>query len=147
MNRVVISTVGTSLLTNQIDRSNPDEKDWYTKLRDFANHNKKETPQQVQDIIQQLRRRANKKLLQSKLDIIRRSSAELNGLYGLYDNQLASAKQDIHFLISTATYQCETTAEVIRDFLQQQGLSSIEVYTPPSLSTAIAFQKNIWFVV
>ena len=136
MRRIVISTIGTSLLTNQINRSNPEEKDWYTKLRDFANHNQKDTPQPVQDIIQQLRRRASKKLAQSKLEIIRRSSAELNGLYGLYDNQLTSGKQDTHFLISTATYQCKTTAEVIRDFLQQQGLSSVDIYTPPGLSTA-----------
>jgi len=36
MRRVVISTVGTSLLTNQINRANPDEKDWYVQLRDSA---------------------------------------------------------------------------------------------------------------
>ena len=136
MRRIVISTVGTSLLTNQINRSNPDEKDWYNKLREFANHNKKDTPQTIQNIIQQLRNRASKKLAQSKIEIIRLSSAELNGLHGLYNNQLALAKQDIQFLISTATYQCQTTAEIIRDFLQQQGLSSVDIYTPPSLSTA-----------
>lgn len=136
MRRIVISTVGTSLLTNQINRSNPDEKDWYTQLRDSANKSQANTPKPVQDIIQQLRQRASNKLAQSQVKIIRAISAELNGLYGLYDNQLALGKQDIHFLISTATFQCETTAEVIRDFLQEQGLASIEIHTPAGLSTA-----------
>jgi putative CRISPR-associated protein (TIGR02619 family) len=137
MPRLVISTVGTSLLTNQINRANPEEKNWYTQLRDTANQRSAaDTPPAVQNIIRILRQRASKKLAQSKTAVIRAISAELNGLYGLYDNQLAQAKQDTHFLISTATYQCQTTAEVIRDFLQQQGLSTIEIYTPPGLSTA-----------
>jgi hypothetical protein len=37
MRRVILSTIGTSLLTNQINRANPDEKDWYAQLRDTAN--------------------------------------------------------------------------------------------------------------
>jgi len=137
MRRVVISTVGTSLLTNQINRANPDEKDWYVQLRDSANlHNEADTPSSVQKIIKVLRKRASQKLLQSQTAVIRAISAELNGLYGLYDNQLVMAQQDVHFLISTATFQCKTTAGVIRDFLQEQGLSSVEVYTPSDLSTA-----------
>ncbi len=136
MLRVVISTVGTSLLTNQINRSNPDEKDWYSLLRDAANLNQKDTPQPVQDIIQQLRQRASNKLAQSHVKTVRAISAELNGLYGLYQNNLKLGKQDVHFLISTATYQCKTTAEVISEFLQKQGLSSIEIHTPAGLSTA-----------
>ncbi|MEN8218349.1 MAG: putative CRISPR-associated protein [Pseudomonadota bacterium] len=137
MRRVVISTVGTSLLTNQINRANPDEKNWYVQLRDSANlHSKADTPLAVQEIIEELRERARDKLVQSKTAVIRAISAELNGLYGLYDNQLAQSKQDIHFLISTATYQCKTTAEVIRDFLREQGLLSVEIQTPSGLSTA-----------
>ena len=142
--RIVISTVGTSLLTNQINRANPDERDWYMQLRDCANSNEKETPHAVKKIIVSLQNRAHKQLAENKTAVIRRSSAELNGLYGLYDNQL-SAKQDVHFLISTDTFQCETTANVIRDFLQGQGLSTVTVYTPPGLSTAStdAFSNGI----
>jgi len=99
-------------------------------------HNEADTPSSVQQIIKVLRKRASQKLEQSQTPVIRAISAELNGLYGLYDNQLALAQQDVHFLISTATFQCKTTADVIRDFLQEQGLSSVEVYTPSDLSTA-----------
>ena len=37
MRQVILSTIGTSLLTNQINRANPEEKDWYSHLRDTAN--------------------------------------------------------------------------------------------------------------
>ncbi len=134
MKRVVISTVGTSLLTNRIDRANPDEKDWYKQLRDSANLNKQNTHQVTQDIIETLRERASQELKQSNVDKIRLISAELNCLYAVYNNQLAAGEQDKHFLIATDTYQCQTTAEVVHDFLRQQGLS-VEIYTPPGLST------------
>jgi hypothetical protein len=47
MGQIVVSTVGTSLLTNQIDRANPDEKSWYAQLRDTANLKLDEIPQTV----------------------------------------------------------------------------------------------------
>jgi len=134
MKRVVISTVGTSLLTNRINRANPDEKDWYKQLRDSANLNKQNTHQVTQDIIETLRERASQELKQSNVDKIRLISAELNCLYAVYKNQLAAGEQDKHYLIATDTYQCQTTAEVVHDFLRQQGLS-VEIYTPPGLST------------
>ncbi|WP_069470914.1 hypothetical protein [Candidatus Marithrix sp. Canyon 246] len=43
-NKLIISTIGTSLLTNQINRANPDEKTWYSQLRDAANFSEAETP-------------------------------------------------------------------------------------------------------
>jgi hypothetical protein len=45
MRKIILSTIGTSLLTNQINRANPDEKDWYSHLRNTANLNEKETPE------------------------------------------------------------------------------------------------------
>ena len=47
MRRVIVSTIGTSLLTNQINRANPEEKDWYSQLRDAANLNENDTPETV----------------------------------------------------------------------------------------------------
>ncbi len=44
MRKVILSTIGTSLLTNQINRNNPEEKDWYSYLRDTANLNEDKTP-------------------------------------------------------------------------------------------------------
>lgn len=135
MRRVVISTVGTSLLNHQINRANPDERNWSSQLLNSTNKGESEIEQEEKDIVHKLRERASKKLAQNEVAIIRRNSAELNGLYGLYENQLAQGKQDMNFLIATDTYQCQTTAEVVRDFLQKQGLS-VDIKKPTGLSTA-----------
>ena len=85
MQRIVISTVGTSLLTNQIDRKT--ENDWYSRLRDTANLSEKEMREKhsdVADIIDVLQERAEAKLDSANIRAIRLASAELNGIYGLY---------------------------------------------------------------
>ncbi|MGV0026853.1 hypothetical protein [Phormidesmis priestleyi] len=136
MRRVVVSTIGTSLLTNQIDRAAKSEEHWYTQLRDTANCTLSQTPKTVLEIIEILKARAIQKLEQSTTAQIRLTSAELNGIYGLYQEDLDQGKQDIHRLISTDTAQGIETAKIVEDFLKRKSLSNTEVYTPPSLSTA-----------
>lgn len=129
MRRVVISTIGTSLLTNQLDQQNDRQL-----LSKAANFTLGQTPPEVKDIIEKLKMKANDKLQQGVKEI-RRASAELNGIYGLYQEQLEQGKQDIHFLIATDTAQGQATANVVQTFLQTQGLN-VNIYTPPGLSTA-----------
>ena len=140
MRRVVISTVGTSLLTNQINRENIDEKDWYNRLRDTANLSKKDIEEKHSDvakIMQALRDRAGEKLKIGNVAAVRRASAELNGIYGLYNNQLTEGKQDIHWLIPTDTAQGKTTAEIVQTFLRDtQGLNMSIYEDSPGISTA-----------
>lgn len=139
MRRVIISTVGTSLLTNQINRANPDEKNWYSQLRDTANLSNEliqKTHPEVLEIIQTLENRALSNLSQSQVDKIRASSAELNGIYAIYQEQLAQGSQDIHWLIATDTAQGKATAEIVETFLKAQSLSNVNTYVPPGLSTA-----------
>ncbi len=135
MTNVVISTIGTSLLTQQIDRSHPDEKTWYSRLRDTANLRLENTPEDVLDIITQLTARGKAKLQNLNVSGIRQASAELNGIYGLYANNLDNGRQDMHWLIATDTAQGLETAEIVKEFLMAKGISS-EVYAPPGLSTA-----------
>ncbi len=134
MRRVVISTVGTSLLTNQINRSNLEEKDWYSQLRDTANSTLEKTPKDVLKIIETLKVRAIKKLEQSSTAQIRSASAELNGIYGLYQEQLELSRQDMHWLVATDTAQGKETAEIVESFLQTRGIT-VQIYTPKGLST------------
>jgi len=134
MRRVVISTVGTSLLTNQINRSNLEEKDWYSQLRDTANSTLEKTPKDVLKIIETLKVRAIKKLEQSSTAQIRSASAELNGIYGLYQEQLELSRQDMHWLVATDTAQGKETAEIVELFLQTRGIT-VQIYTPKGLST------------
>jgi hypothetical protein len=44
MLRVILSTIGTSLLTQQIKRDDPTENNWYNQLRDTANTTRLEMP-------------------------------------------------------------------------------------------------------
>lgn len=135
MNRIVISTIGTSLLTNQINRTNPEEKNWYDLLRDTANLTLEETPKEVLAIIEILSQRAIDKLNQSSIKQIRLASAELNGVYGLYQENLKGGSQDMHWLIATDTAQGKTTAKIVEAFLQSNNIAT-QMYTPKGLSTA-----------
>lgn len=135
MGKVILSTIGTSLLTQQIDRRNLDEESWYPKLRDTANLNLDQTPEEVLEIIQLLKARAIAKLSGGSVKEIRRASAELNGIYGFYQEQLSQGRQDMHWLIATDTAQGKETANIVEQFLQEQGLTA-QIYTPKGLSTA-----------
>lgn len=136
MRRVIVSTIGTSLLTNQINRANPEEKDWYPQLRDTANLSEQNTPETVKKIISTLEERANKQLNNVQIPQIRRASAELNGIYGVYQEDLTQGKEDYHFLIATDTIQGQRTAQIVENFLRKQGLNNTSIYAPSGLSTA-----------
>ena len=137
MPRLVISTVGTSLLTNQID--NECESDWLTLLEETANFSQAQINNHDSDIAQNiadLKQRAEKALDEGNTLEIRKASAELNGIYGLYKDNLDLGKEDIYWLIATDTAQGQITAKILHEFLKNQGLTNISIYTPPGLSTA-----------
>ena len=54
MSRIVVSTIGTSLLTNQINKKAIEENNWYEKLRDTAQLSLDEIPRDVKEIIEVL---------------------------------------------------------------------------------------------
>ncbi len=139
MRRAIISTIGTSLLTNQINRADSDEKDWYSKLRDTANLSKELTQKNYPEaltIIQTLSNRALSSLSYNEINKIRASSAELNGIYGLYQEQLDKGIQDIHWLITTDTAQGQATAKIVENFLKMQSLKNVNIYIVPGLTMA-----------
>ncbi|WLT40543.1 putative CRISPR-associated protein (plasmid) [Synechocystis sp. B12] len=136
MIRVILSTVGTSLLTQQLKRDDPAEKDWYNQLRDTANTPTSAMPPAIAAIVETLKQRAEDKLANADISQRRNASAELNGIYGIYQNQLTQGQRDIHYLIATDTHQGLTTAQVVQNFLREQGIVNVTTYTPPGLSTA-----------
>jgi putative CRISPR-associated protein (TIGR02619 family) len=131
--KIIISTIGTSLLTNQVDRHNSDEKLWPKALRDEANASREETSPQLKELIDTLTQRAKTKIQQG-IKPARDASAELNGIYGVYDDNLTDAKQDMQWLIATDTCQGLVTAGIVEDCLRQQGMNQIQIYTPKGLS-------------
>lgn len=140
MPRLVISTVGTSLLTNQIDRDiDPDR--WITRLRQTANYTDEQISKYHEDVLQiinELKQRAEEKLNSPDTDIeeIREASAELNGIYGLYKEQLEQGISDTHLLIATDTAQGRITAEIVESFLKRKGLNNTSVFVQSGLSIA-----------
>jgi putative CRISPR-associated protein (TIGR02619 family) len=133
MKKLVISTVGTSLLTNQIDREFEDN--WAVRLRDTANLSQEEIAKHhkdVSDIITTLQDRAAEKL-KGEVEDIREASAELNGIYALYKKQLNQGSKDMHWLIATDTAQDQVTAKMLENFLRTQGLTA-DLHTPQGFS-------------
>lgn len=132
--RFVLSTIGTSILTNLIDRANPAEGTWFGMLRDSANLKQAELPPKTITLIEMLADRALEKLLQNDIQINRRLSAELNGIYGIYGGQFPEGNSDEHYLVCTDTAQGQTTGKLIKEFLEVQGFR-VDIVTPAQLST------------
>ena len=130
--RFVLSTIGTSSLTNQIRNEDPGE--WRRLLRDSANRKTEDLEAETKAIIDTLADRALDKLLQDDTQLNRRISAELNGIYGIYNGSLPKNNPDQHYLICTDTAQGQKTGELIRAFLDEHGFS-VFIYTPEGLST------------
>ncbi|MCT7971069.1 CRISPR-associated protein [Laspinema sp. D5] len=102
----------------------------------MANQKWENLSEEVKQIITTLKERAIAQLEAGKIQTIRGASAELNGIYGIYQEELTQGKEDIHYLIATDTAQGFTTAEIVQTFLQQKGINNISIYTPSGLSTA-----------
>ncbi|MEG4170149.1 MULTISPECIES: putative CRISPR-associated protein [unclassified Microcoleus] len=136
MARLVISTVGTSVLTNHIDPEIDDN--YYERLQQTANYTDNEIQDDptIKEIISELKERAEQELSSNNTDKIRQSSAELNGIYGLYNEQIEQGIPDMHLLVTTDTAQGRVSAEVVESFLKSKGLTNISTHAQPGLSTA-----------
>ena len=132
--RFVLSTIGTSILTNLIDNRTPDEAVWRSVLRDSANLKSEELEPETGRVVDTLADRALVKLMQDDAETNRRISAELNGIYAIYGNQLSKNSSDEHYLICTDTVQGQKTGELIRNFLKGVGFR-VGIVTPARLST------------
>ncbi|GIV72685.1 MULTISPECIES: hypothetical protein [Caldilinea] len=128
--KFVLSTVGISVLLNVLDSS---EEAWRQQLNRAANehHLADELAHQVDELVA----RAKALLCKGDVQRNRRLSAELNGLYGIYQGNLLAGKSDMHYLIATDTTLGRKAADVICAFLRENGLN-VDVYVPENLSTA-----------
>ncbi|MEH2022870.1 putative CRISPR-associated protein [Nostoc sp.] len=134
MPKLIVSTVGTSLLTNQIDVYT-DSEEYFTHIQETANDTEEEIKDKAKKIILELKTRTEDKLYKAKnTKQIRDASAELNGIYGLYEGNLEQGKSDIHWLIATDTYQGKITAQIVQEFLETKGIKA-HIQSPEKLST------------
>ncbi len=116
--QLIISTCGTSLLTNEIA---PDLRAWLTER---ANARDNELSIADQNRIREHQAKRVDELERGDLNRVRRLSAELNGILGLYGGQVPADSKDHHVLLHTDTFQGRIVAEVLRDWLDGRGLSA-----------------------
>ena len=131
--RIIVSTVGTSILTNQIEIGDPGEATWRNMLNTSANLTEKELEHDTQVVIGELATRASDILSTGNAADHCRASAELNGIYGIYGGVLPDNTNDLHYLICTDTAQGQKTGELIKNFLETKGFA-VEIFKPPGLS-------------
>lgn len=126
MHRYILSSVGTSLLTNNAGPL-------ITPLRDTANLQEAELSPEQREVIDDRIAAVRNLLFAADIAQRRRLSAELNGLHSLCGVRLVA--DDLHFLLATDTYQGRATAELLCEYLQREGVSSVQVEIPNRLST------------
>lgn len=122
--RLILTTAGSSLLLNQVDRAR--EEAWATALREMAHVGEDDLQSGQIEMLNTLKQRALQKLNEADVDALRRMAAELNALVSLYDGRLKHPdnKQDHHIIIATDTAIGRATAEILHDFLCRNGYTA-----------------------
>jgi putative CRISPR-associated protein (TIGR02619 family) len=135
--RLVLSPVGTSILTNQAGEKR-------SILNQYANASEQHTPPKIKELIIQLQQETDAAMQDATPAQLRRSSAELNGIIGLYGGELPKASDDMHYLIATDTAQGQTTSNMVKGLLEK-NFPNTQIYTPSGLKTEnkASFEQGI----
>lgn len=128
--QLIVSTVGTSLLTNQAR-----EESLRKMLIKLANLGQDELTDEQRQLIDAHLEQAKEVLKSGQDECIRKASAELSGIFGLYGGRPPGSSADLHLLIATDTAMGRIAAETVRDFLVVCGLNCSLVDDVRSLST------------
>ena len=127
--RFVLSTVGISLFSKVLEVSERTVRSERLNLLS----NTTTLPPDVAVKVDELRQRACARLHDGDVPARRLLSAELNGIYGLYNNELPSG-EDVHYLIATDTVLGRAAADVVCDFLRQHNMNA-SIHVPETLNT------------
>ncbi|AEH51228.1 putative CRISPR-associated protein [Pseudothermotoga thermarum] len=140
----MVSTVGTSLLTNAAVK----DQQLQSLLRETANLKEKDLKEDQKEVLQKLIDQVGKRLELSTVQEIKRMSAELNGILSYFNNQKPDPTS-IHVLMSTDTYQGISTAKLVQERLRQFGVENVQIFTPPNfdVSTTKNFSEGMKAIV
>lgn len=131
--RLVVSTVGTSLLTNQLARDGSEEA-WARALRAQANVAEVSAlDREAQAALEALATRAAA-VLQGPLAGQRRACAELNLLAALAGSGRLVAPQDHHWLVGTDTAAGRLVCQLLERHLTAHGAPTVLVVPTPGLN-------------
>lgn len=126
MSILIVSTVGTSILTNLAIK---EEKNL---LFEHSNTTEPECTEEVKKIIEQLAETTISKLKNVDEPTARKLSAELNGIYGIMN--IYNENDYEHLLVCTDTYQGRKSAQIIREYLEKKGYNC-NIFAPKGLTT------------
>lgn len=132
---IVVSPVGTSLLTNGADGVT------VSQLQETANLHADSFSRDVKMAVEAHISRVRADMGEVSQEVWRQRSAELNGVLSLE----AFGAGFSHFLICTDTLQGRATGEIVKTCLERAGVRSAEIFIPSGLSTASqeAFNQGI----
>ncbi len=137
MRRVIVSSCGTSVLTNGATEAVRRE------LNRTANDRDKDLARDFRARIEARAAEVEKTLLDADLQTVRRMSAELNGIVAIYGDRIPDdAGKDLHFLVCTDTFQGKTAARVVERWLSARGLPA-QVVAIEDLRTADLEEFNL----
>lgn len=128
MPKLILSPVGTSLLTNHL------EPQFRSELYKYSNNQKNEISENILSQLESSQEKIREKIADNTIPNLKKISAELNGILGIYQDNWNNGKNDIHFLLATDTFQGRLTAGLLQEFLSEKVQTS-EVITPERLNT------------
>lgn len=140
--RLNVITCGTSILTNFLSnkaekekeenefkalKENVRQRERGEFLRDTANKSSAEYSPEEEKLLCWIFDKRLKTLLEANEDSVCRLSAEMNGLISYYrkSGSLNDAKNDMHYLLHSDTYQGELVADLIKDYLNNHGIKAV----------------------
>lgn len=128
--RVVVSTCGTSVLTNE---TTPDLRSVLTRVANCRERDELGADlARVEAHIAQRREKMN----MGDIETARKLSAELAGILGIYGGMLpAEARSDRHLLVASDTYLGRVCAQIVADWLTARGIPDVQVCTIKNLVT------------
>lgn len=116
---VIVSTCGTSVLTNLADSA------VRTLVSQYANETTSDNvPDGDRAQLLKLIDNAKDKLIQAQISGIKKASAELNGILSLANDRTPLDNRDVHILIHTDTWLGSAAAKIIAHKLQALGVHS-----------------------
>ncbi len=130
--QLVLTTVGISLFLNSLS-SEEREEGGVQRLNRHANAT--ELPSDLEAFLTELVTRAEQTLTEGTVASRCLLSAELNGLYGLYEDQLQRGRNDVHVLVATDTVLGCRAAQTLEAFLRGQGIVNVQMWVPEQLSS------------
>jgi putative CRISPR-associated protein (TIGR02619 family) len=125
---MMLSTVGTSLLTNVLS---PEQRSRVFKL---ANATEVDLGHDDRVFLDETAALARSSLAKADRATCKRLSAELNGIL-TYEDETRSAERTDHVLLATDTYAGRSAADVLQEWILSRK-QSCEILVPPKLCTS-----------